>query len=82
MRFLLLIILTVFSFSACSKEADKKVVPIKSDEAAKSVDSKAAVPCDTKEDILKKFEEKKKAEAEGKPKGFSLQGGSTGCSVK
>ncbi|MBC7537885.1 MAG: hypothetical protein H7281_03635 [Bacteriovorax sp.] len=82
MKYILLITLTIFSFSACSKEKDKKVSPIKSEEIAKTVDPKAVVPCDSKEDLLKKFEEKKKAEAEGKPKGFSLQGGNTGCSVK
>ncbi|MGZ3808062.1 MAG: hypothetical protein ACXVCE_08250 [Bacteriovorax sp.] len=49
---------------------------------AKAIDPKAEAPCDSKEDILKKLEEKKKTEAE-KGKGFSLQGGNTtGCSVK
>ena len=40
-------------------------------------------PCDdTKEDILKKLEEKKKEQAKAN-KGFSLQGGNdTGCSIK
>lgn len=42
---------------------------------------KAEVPCDSKEDILKKLEERKKAEAATK-KAFSLQGGDTGCTIK
>ncbi|MBC7427995.1 MAG: hypothetical protein H7336_05245 [Bacteriovorax sp.] len=48
-------------------------------EAAKKV---AEAPCDTKEDLLKKLEEKKKASAES-GKGFSLQGKTdTGCTIK
>jgi hypothetical protein len=47
-----------------------------------AVKAKAAAPCDTKEDVLKKLEEQKKAASEDKTKGFSLQGGNTGCSVK
>ncbi len=45
--------------------------------------TQAVAPCDSKEDLLKKLEEKKKAAAASeKPKGFSLQGGDTGCSIK
>jgi len=45
--------------------------------------TQAVAPCDSKEDLLKKLEEKKKAEAASeKPKAFSLQGGDTGCSIK
>lgn len=61
-------------------EVNKKQKPV---EAAKVEPKTAATtaPCDSKEDLLKKLEEKKKAESE-KGKGFSLQGGNTGCSVK
>jgi ribosomal protein L13E len=53
------------------KEAKKK-------EAAKT----AEAPCDTKEDVLKKLEEKKKEQA-ASGKGFSLQGNTdTGCKIK
>jgi hypothetical protein len=77
MKCFLLITLTVFSFVACSKEVKKTAVVKK--EIAKA--ATPVVPCDSKEDILKKLEEKKKLEAD-KNKGFSLQGGNTGCSVK
>ena len=77
MKLAILISLIVFSFSACSKEKKKPVI-----EEEKKVEAAKAVPCDSKEDILKKLEEKKKAESE-KGKGFSLQGGNdTGCKVK
>lgn len=76
-------LLVFFSFVACSKEAGKKVEATQAKKALvtqMAVDKKEA-PCDSKEDLLKKLEEKKKAEEE-KGKGFSLQGGDTGCSVK
>lgn len=81
MRALLLATLLLLSFSACSKEDIKKDELVKSDKASKAAETKKDVPCDSKEDILKKLEEKKKAEA-GSGKAFSLQGGDTGCSVK
>lgn len=80
MKILITLLLVTFSFIACSKEADKKN-KTKNIVATKEASVKKDVPCDSKEDILKKLEEKKKAEAE-KGKGFSLQGGDTGCSVK
>lgn len=81
MKALVLISLVIFSFSACSKEAEKKVESKKTAEVKKEAATKDGVPCDSKEDLLKKLEEKKKSEAE-KGKGFSLQGGDTGCKVK
>lgn len=84
MKTLILVSMMIVSFTACSKEGDKKVETTKAAESSKAtvLDPKnPAAPCDSKEDILKKLEEKKKAEAE-KGKGFSLQGGNTGCSVK
>lgn len=76
MKTIIIFSLMLFSFVACSKESNKtKEVKIN------KVEIKKDVPCDSKEDILKKLEEKKKTEAE-KGKGFSLQGGDTGCSVK
>jgi len=81
MRYLFLITVIFFSYFACSKENTVKDKKLKKVKAVSVIDSKTAAPCDSKEDILKKLEEKKKAEEE-KGKGFSLQGGSTGCSVK
>ena len=85
MKILLLISLIVISFVACSKEEDatttKKVEKV---ETEKEVAKTEAAPCDSKEDLIKKMkklEEEKNAEPE-KAKGFSLQGGDTGCKVK
>lgn len=81
MKYLLSITLIFSSFLASSKEVSKnakKVAPEKK-EIAKAAPSPA--PCDSKEDLLKKIAEKEKAKNE-KPKGFSLQGGDTGCSIK
>ena len=81
MRCLFLIMFVFFSFTACSKEADTSSKKKTSINSKKMSEVKTEVPCDSKEDILKKLEEKKKLDEE-KGKGFSLQGGSTGCSVK
>jgi hypothetical protein len=81
MKYLILSMFLFFSYFACSKEGaikDKKLTNVK---AASTIEPQKAIPCESKEDILKKLEEKKKEAAE-KAKGFSLQGGSTGCSVK
>ena len=79
MKFLIFIFLVIFSFSSVfglDKAHSKKV------EKKKVVKMATVVaPCDSKEDILKKLEEKKKME-EGKAKSFSLQGGDTGCKLK
>lgn len=77
MKKIIILSLITLSFAVCSKEAVKP----KKVKVAKVAEVKKDVPCDSKEDILKKLEEKKKAEAE-KGKGFSLQGGDTGCSIK
>lgn len=71
----------IFSFGVFAKDKTEiKKIEVKA--KAKSA-VKAEAPCDSKEDILKKLEEKKKAEAaSAAPKGFSLQGGDTGCSIK
>jgi cell shape-determining protein MreC len=79
MKSLTLIMIFALSFSLAANE-NKKIKKVKS-EVVKAKTAAAAVPCESKEDLLKKLEEKKKLEAE-KNKGFSLQGGSTGCSVK
>jgi len=93
MRYLLLITFTIFSFSACSKEQalDKtktsdqvKTVVSENKDVSKDEnkgEKEVKAPCDSKEDLLKKINEKEKVESE-KGKGFSLQGGNTGCSVK
>ncbi|MFA6236505.1 MAG: hypothetical protein WC635_04175 [Bacteriovorax sp.] len=81
MKISILVMLVIFSFSACAK--DKTPAKKESTKVAKAAATATAAPCDSKEDLLKKLEEKKKAEAEaGKPKAFSLKGGDTGCSVK
>ena len=80
MKYLLVIVLVGFSFAACSKE-DAKIVPKTKAKKAKLQKAAVVAPCDSKEDLLKKLEEKKKAD-EAKGKGFSLQGGDTGCSIK
>lgn len=80
----LVAILSILAFSAnvfSQTKAVKAVVPahVRKVPAKTTV---AAAPCDSKEDVLKKLEEKKKAQAE-LGKGFSLQGAKdTGCSVK
>lgn len=87
MKILVLIsftLLTVNSFAAEKKakpETKKAQAVTQEKSAAKAV---AEAPCDSKEDLLKKLEEKKKAqESAAKPQAFSLQGGGdTGCSVK
>ena len=81
MKIFCMIFLATFSLGACAKE--NKTPVNKTDKPAlnKAADKKAEAPCDSKEDILKKLEEKKKAE-EAAGKAFSLQGGNTGCSVK
>ena len=81
MKFLCSVILVLVSFTACSKDEAPKAKNIKAVEVSTEAEVKKVAPCDSKEDIIKKLEEKKKAEAES-GKGFSLQGGSTGCSVK
>lgn len=83
------------SFMAGAKDDAKKMKAAQpaakttatADAAKKDAAKKDAAPCDTKEDILKKLEEEKKAREAAKalgdkPKGFSLQGGNTGCAVK
>jgi hypothetical protein len=81
-----LMLVSVSAFSQSTK-AVRAVVPESAqiNKAKKTADAKAATaeaPCDTKEDVLKKLEEKKKAAAET-GKGFSLQGKTdTGCTIK
>lgn len=76
-KIILFILVACVSFSSFAKEKNKKKKKKKVAQETKVVDAK---PCDSKEDILKKLEEKKKED--GKPKAFSLQGGDTGCKVK
>ncbi|MBC7714662.1 MAG: hypothetical protein H7177_15050 [Rhizobacter sp.] len=92
MKSILILSLTILSLNtfAQSTKAVQAVVPesaqitknhkrMKKEEAAKKA---AEAPCDTKEDVLKKLEEKKKASTES-GKGFSLQGKTdTGCTIK
>lgn len=77
--FSMLLALSVFATESATEKISKKTKSKKNKKETKTVDAKA--PCDSKEDILKKLEEKKKLE-EAAHKGFSLQGGNTGCSVK
>jgi hypothetical protein len=79
MKKILLLLLVVFSIGVFAEsKTKKKLGPGK---PKVEVSKTPTAPCDSKEDILKKLEEKKKAEAEI-GKAFSLQGGNTGCSVK
>jgi ribosomal protein L13E len=81
MKSLLILSMLVISSNVFSEtKAVKAVVPASA--KTKKVETKTAeVPCDSKEDVLKKLEEKKKAQAEA-GKGFSLQGAKdTGCSI-
>ncbi len=85
-----LLVLIFASFMAVAKEENKtkkKVIPITAATTTKGTATadakKDGAPCDSNEDLMKKLEAERKArEAGEKPKGFSLQGGNTGCSVK
>lgn len=86
MRYLTVMILMIFSFMAFSKEGlkngkDKEKTKILATESKDKKAVKAEPPCESKEDLLKRISEKQKAEAQ-KARGFSLQGGDTGCSIK
>ncbi len=82
----LLLLSLIFSTSAFSQttKAKSAVIPesVRIDQAVKNEKAKAAeVPCDSKEDILKKLEAEKKAKA-AQGQGFSLQGKKdSGCSI-
>jgi hypothetical protein len=80
MMILSLMLVSISAFSQSTK-AKRAIIP----ESAQIIkDKKAAeVPCaDSKEDVLKKLEEKKQAQAKMN-KGFSLQGATdTGCTIK
>jgi len=82
-----LMLVSVSAFSQSTK-AVQAVIPESAqvNKAKKVADAKKATaeaPCaDTKEDVLKKLEEKKQAQAKAN-KGFSLQGATdTGCTIK
>lgn len=82
-----LMLVSVSAFSQSTK-AVRAVVPESAqiNKAKKAADAKVATaeaPCaDSKEDVLKKLEEKKQAQAKAN-KGFSLQGNTdTGCTIK
>ena len=77
--FSMLLVLSVLANDTDASKITKKSKSKKGKKETKAVVLKA--PCDSKEDVLKKLEEKKKLEEEAH-KGFSLQGGNTGCSVK
>ena len=92
MKNALILSLTILSLNVYSQstKSTQGVVPESAQKkkshmmvAKKKAAKKAAeAPCETKEDILKKLEEKKKASAES-GKGFSLQGKTdTGCTLK
>ncbi|MBY0414216.1 MAG: hypothetical protein K2Q18_08625 [Bdellovibrionales bacterium] len=78
-----LIIAISFLISTSTFAQTKAVKAIVPDHAQKTVKVKPTdAPCDSKEDVLKKLEEKKKAQEEA-GKGFALQGAKdTGCSIK
>lgn len=80
MMILSLMLVSISAFSQSTK-AKRAVIP----ESAQIIQAKKAAeaPCaDTKEDVLKKLEEKKQAQAKMN-KGFSLQGATdSGCTIK
>ena len=84
MKLVLILSSFIFSANVFSQTSTTKVLPasVQGKNAVKPI-KKAEVPCaDSKEDILKKLEEKKKAQA-SLSKGFSLQGNNdTGCKIK
>lgn len=79
-----LMLISVSAFSQSTK-ATRAVVPESAqiNKAHKAEMKAAEAPCaDTKEDVLKKLEEKKQAQAKVN-KGFSLQGNTdSGCTIK
>jgi uncharacterized alpha/beta hydrolase family protein len=85
-KIFLLILISLISLSALSDDSTtddalkKKKKKKPKAQVEKVVPTQAVKPCDSKEDILKKLEEKKQEDA--KPKAFSLQGGDTGCKTK
>lgn len=81
MKNLMMISLLILSCEVLAKDkvATKAKVAIKKNETKAM--AKVEAPCDSKEDLIKKLEEKKKAEGAAS-KAFSLQGGDTGCKVK
>ena len=86
MKVLMMLALVCLSTNVFSEtKTSKKIVPAKVVEVKQGQQKPvvAEAPCaDSKEDVLKKLEEKKKAQAQVN-KGFSLQGGNdTGCSIK
>lgn len=92
MKSTLLLVILLLSNSAFAQnkgagKAVNEVLPrsVQGHDAIKAAQKKPIVPeppCDEKEDILKKLEEKKKEEAKA-GKGLSLQGATdTGCSLK
>ena len=85
MKTRLILSLMLVSVSAYSQSMKAQAKPKATTTSPKVViEEKASeVPCDdTKEDILKKLEEKKKEQAKAN-KGFNLQGGNdTGCTIK
>ncbi len=77
---ILTIISILFCLNVFAKSAEKKKVELKPTPTPTATGLpdvvKGEAPCEKKEDVLKKIEEEKK-----KLKAFSLQGGSTGCSL-
>ncbi len=80
-----LVVLSLMLVSVCSFSQSTKAVRAVVPESAQINKAKKAAeaPCaDSKEDVLKKLEEKKQAQAKMN-KGFSLQGNTdTGCTIK
>jgi len=80
-KIFLVLLVTMISLTACSKEKNKIHTDLVNTKSIASKEIQTEAPCDSKEDLLKKLEEKKKEQEEHK-KGFSLQGGDTGCTLK
>lgn len=82
MKKLVILSFIFVSMSAFSQSTKTKHIVVPQN-AKVMIDKKADAPCaDSKEDLLKKLEEKKQAQAKAN-KGFSLQGATdTGCTIK
>ncbi len=82
----LLIVLTLLTTTPtfAQTKAKSAILPpsVQAADAKKHAKTKEEAPCDTKEDVLKKLEEKKK-ESALTGKGLSLQGATdSGCTLK
>lgn len=80
----ILFVISISTSTFAQTKAKSAILPpsVQAHDAKKANAKTAEVPCDTKEDVLKKLEEKKK-ESALQGKGLSLQGATdAGCTLK